>query len=53
MCIKSGLNLYEIMEKDMRKFFIKNDIFYVCDGLSAFLAYLFDMADCGADNMIM
>ncbi len=30
----------------------KNDIFYVCDCVSAFLADPFDMAHCGADIMI-
>ena len=30
----------------------KNDIFYVCDCVSAFLADPFDMAHCGADVMI-
>lgn len=30
----------------------KNDIFYVCDCVSAFLADPFDMAQCGADVMI-
>ncbi len=30
----------------------KNDIFYVCDCVSAFLADPFDMARCGADVMI-
>ena len=30
----------------------KNDIFYVCDCVSAFLADSFDMAHCGADVMI-
>lgn len=34
------------------KFCKKNDIFYVCDCVSAFLADSFDMTHCGADVMI-